>query len=151
MINTRPLFELTLTVPEIVDVGKTPQGVRKIATVSGGRFQGERLSGEVMPSPGGDWLLLRSDNVLTLDVRLTLKTNDNALIYMHYQGLRHGPDEVMARLAKGEAVDPQSYYFRMAPVFETASEKYAYLNRMLCVATGHRLATGPVYQVYEVL
>jgi hypothetical protein len=151
MISTRPLFELTLTVPEIVDVGKTPQGVRKIATVSGGRFQGESLSGEVMPSPGGDWLLLRSDNVLTLDVRLTLKTNDNALIYMHYQGLRHGPDEVMARLAQGEAVDPQSYYFRMAPVFETASEKYAYLNRMLCVATGHRLATGPVYQVYEVL
>lgn len=151
MITTRPLFELTLTVPDIVDVGKTPQGVRKIATVSGGHFQGERLRGEVMPSPGGDWLLLRSDNVLTLDVRLTLKTHDNALIYMHYQGLRHGPEDVMARLAQGEAVDPQSYYFRMAPVFETATEKYAYLNRILCVATGHRLATGPVYQVHEVL
>ena len=79
------------------------------------------------------------------------ETDDNALIYMHYKGLRHGPDEVMARLAKGEAVDPDSYYFRMAPVFETGSEKYAWINRMLCVATGHRLSTGPVYQVYEVL
>jgi hypothetical protein len=151
MIKTQHLFEISLTVPEIVDVGRTPLGARKIATVTGGRFEGDRIKGEVMPSPGGDWLLLRADNVLTLDVRLTLKTDDNALIYMHYKGLRHGPDEVMARLAKGEAVDPDSYYFRMAPVFETGSEKYAWINRMLCVATGHRLSTGPVYQVYEVL
>ena len=151
MIQTKPLFELLLTVPEIVDLGVTPLGTRKIATVTGGRFEGDRLKGQVMPSPGGDWLLLRSDDVLTLDVRLTLKTDDNALIYMHYRGLRHGPAEVMARLAKGEDVDPDSYYFRMAPSFETASEKYAWMNKIMCVAKGHRLATGPIYQVFELL
>lgn len=151
MINTRPLFELTLTVPEIVDLGKTPLGVRKIATVTGGQFAGDRIKGSVMPSPGGDWLLLRSDDVLTLDVRLTLKTDDGALIYMHYKGLRHGPADVMARLAKGEVVDPDSYYFRMTPSFETSSEKYAWINRIICIATGHRLATGPIYKVFEVL
>ena len=151
MIHTKPLFELTLSVPEIVDLGQTPLGIRKIATVAGGQFQGDRIRGSVMPSPGGDWLLLRADNVLTLDVRLTLKTDDGALIYMHYKGLRHGPEEVMARLAKGDAVDPDSYYFRMTPTFETSSEKYAWINRIVCVAKGHRLATGPIYKVFEVL
>ena len=151
MIATRHLFELTLTVPEIVDLGKTPLGIRKIATVTGGRFEGDRIRGDVMPSPGGDWLLLRSDDVLTLDVRLTLKTDDDALIYMHYKGLRHGPADVMAKLAKGEIVDPQSYYFRMTPSFETSSDQYAWLNRIICVATGHRLASGPIYKVFEVL
>ena len=151
MIKTRLLFELSLSVPEIVDLGQTPLGNRKIATVAGGHFEGDRIKGNVMPSPGGDWLLLRADNVLTLDVRLTLKTNDDALIYMHYKGLRHGPLEVMSRLAKGELVDPDSYYFRMTPSFETASEKYAWINRIVCIATGHRLATGPIYKVFEVL
>ena len=83
MIKTRELFEIALTVPEIVDLGQTPLGGRKIAPVAGGTFQGERIRGTVMPSPGGDWLLMRADGVLTLDVRLTLKTDDGALIYMH--------------------------------------------------------------------
>ena len=151
MIKTRELFEIALTVPEIVDLGQTPLGGRKIATVAGGTFQGERIRGTVMPSPGGDWLLMRADGVLTLDVRLTLKTDDGALIYMHYNGLRHGPDEVMARLGRGEDVHPSEYYFRATPVFETSSEKYAWINRMICVATGRRIASGPIYQVFEVL
>ena len=59
-------------------------------------------------------------------MRVTLETDDGELIYMTYRGLRHGPPEVMARLAKGESVDPASYYFRTTPVFETASKKYSY-------------------------
>jgi hypothetical protein len=70
---------------------------------------------------------------------------------MSYRGVRHGPPEVMARLAAGERVDPKSYYFRMAPVFETASKKYDWLNRIVAVGTGRREPTGPVYEVAEVL
>jgi hypothetical protein len=70
---------------------------------------------------------------------------------MSYRGLRHGPKEVMDRLNKGEKVDPAQYYFRMVPVFETASEKYSWLNRIVSVATGQRESTGPIYDVYEVL
>lgn len=151
MIQTKPLFDLRLNVPEIVDLGMTPLGIRKIATVTGGSFEGDRLKGSVMPSPGGDWLLLRSDEVMTLDVRLTLKTDDDALIYMHYKGLRHGPVDVMSRLAKGEEVSPDSYYFRITPTFETASEKYGWINKIICVAKGHRLVTGPIYKVFELL
>ena len=151
MIQTRPAFELTLTVPKIEDLGATPYGVRKIATVTAGTFVGERLRGTVMASPGGDWLLLRNDGVLCLDVRLTLKTDDGDLIYMSYKGMRHGPKEVMDRLNKGETVDPASYYFRAVPVFETSSVKYGWLNRAVFVATGRREASGPIYDVQEVL
>ena len=151
MIQSRPLFQLTLSVPKIDDLGVTPYGARKIATVTGGTFVGERLRGTVVGSPAGDWLLLRSDGVLCLDVRLTLQTDDGDLIYMAYKGMRHGPKEVMDRLNKGEAVDPALYYFRAVPVFETSSVTYAWLNRAVFVATGRREASGPVYEVYEVL
>ncbi len=151
MIQTRPVFELTLSVPHIVDLGATPYGVRKIATVAGGSFEGERLRGTVTAAPGGDWLLLRNDGVLCLDVRLTLQTDDGALIYMHYQGMRHGPQDVLDRLGKGDTVDPALYYMRAVPVFETASAQYAWLNCAVFVAKGRRLAAGPIYEVFEVL
>ena len=151
MIQTRPLFTLHAQVPAVTDLGQTPLGLRKIATVAGGAFEGERLRGTIMPGPAGDWLLQRADGVMVLDVRLTLQTDDGELIYMRYNGLRHGPAEVMAKGNKGEPVDPSSYYFRIAPTFETASEKYAWLNGILAVGTGERLATGPQYQVFEIL
>jgi hypothetical protein len=151
MIQTRPLFEIQLQVPSIVDIGATPLGRRRIATVTGGEFHGERLRGTVVGAPAGDWLLQRSDGVTVLDVRLLLRTDDGEHIYMSYRGLRHGPADVMARLAAGESVDPATYYFRIAPVFETAATKYGWLNKIVAVGTGRREATGPIYVVEEVL
>jgi len=151
VIQTRHLFTLVAAVPQIADLGATPQGTRRIATVAGGTFKGERLSGTILAAPGGDWIVVRPDGATILDVRLTLETDDRQLIYMTYRGVRHGPAEVMARLAKGEAVDPASYYFRTTPVFETAAPMYDWLNRIVSVATGRREKTGPVYEVYEVL
>ena len=151
MIQTRPLFEIRLQVPLIVDIGDTPLGRRRIATVTGGEFQGDRRRGTVVAAPAGDWLIQRSDGVTVLDVRLLLRTDDAEHIYMSYRGLRHGPPEVMARLAAGEQVDPATYYFRMVPVFETAAKKYEWLNKIVAVGTGRRDPTGPTYLVDEVL
>jgi hypothetical protein len=151
MITTRPLFQLRLQVPSVVDIGDTPVGRRRIAHVAGGEFQGERLRGQVVAAPGGDWLLQRNDGVTVLDVRILLRTDDGEQIYMSYQGLRHGPKDVMARMAAGETVDPASYYFRMVPVFETASAKYGWLNKIVAIGTGHREPSGPIYEVEEVL
>ena len=151
MLATRPLFELRLDVPPLIDLGDTPCGRRRIAAVTGGSFEGERLRGTVLGAPGGDWLLLRPDGVLMLDVRIVLKTDDGALIYMAYRGLRHGAADVMERLARGEAVDASSYYFRITPTFETAAPAYAWLNRLLAVGIGHREPAGPVYRVEELL
>jgi hypothetical protein len=100
---------------------------------------------------GGDWLLLRRDAVLQLDVRITLETEDKHLIYMSYRGYRHGPKDVIERLNKGEVVDPRLYYFRATPYFETASEKYAWINGICAVATGERMPKGPSYNVFQVL
>jgi Protein of unknown function (DUF3237) len=151
MIQTRPLFDIRLQVPQVLDIGDTPLGRRRIATVTGGEFQGERLRGTVVGAPAGDWLLQRNDGVTVLDVRLLLRTDDGEHIYMAYRGVRHGPAEVMARLAAGESVDPASYYFRIAPVFETAARQYAWINRIVAVGTGRREPAGPIYNVEEVL
>ncbi len=149
-VGTRPLFVMRLVVPEIQAVGATPAADRRIGVVAGGTFEGERLSGTVL-NGGNDWITVRKDGASMLNVRIVLKTNDDALIGVTYQGLRHGPAEVMQKIAKGETVDPTSYYFRIAPLFETAAPKYDWLNRVVGVGIGHRVATGPIYSVFEVL
>jgi hypothetical protein len=149
-VQTRPLFVMRLEVAPLLNVGAAPAGERRVAVVSGGAFRGERLSGSVLDG-GSDWLTLRPDGATTLDVRVVLKTDDDALIGMTYGGFRHGPPEIMQRLARGESVDPSQYYFRMTPRFETSAPKYDWLNRIVAVGLGHRRPDGPLYSVFEVL
>lgn len=149
-VRTTPLFTVALKVSKIQNLGKTPLGERRVGIVASGSFEGPKLSGTVEEG-GSDWILARPDGALQLDVRLTLKTNDGDLIGMTYRGYRHGPPAVIDRLNRGEPVDPSEYYFRIAPFFETSSEKYGWLNRIVAVGLGHRLPEGPVYRVFEVL
>jgi hypothetical protein len=148
-LRTRPLFVLREQVPPLLVVGQTPEAFRRIGVIRGGSFEGERLSGEVVS--GNDWQNVRNDSCIKLDVRLVLKTTDGALIVMTYQCLRHGPPSIMEMLDKGEPVDPTTYYFRMNPMFETSSPKYDWMNRIIAVGAGHRLADGPLYSIFEVL
>ena len=149
-VRTRPLFAMRLDVRKLQIIGTTPGSYRRIGVVPGGIFEGERLSGEVLEG-GSDWQAVRSDGAATLDVRLVLKTKDDSLIGMTYGGLRHGPADVIKRMERGEPVDPTSYYFRINPLFETAAPQYDWINRIIAVGVGHRLADGPVYSVFEVL
>ena len=144
------LMTLQVVVAPAHKLGAVPRGVRRIAPIAGGTFEGPRLQGKVLPG-GADWTLLRSDGVLELDLRLTLETGDGALIYMTSAGVRHGPAETLAALARGEAVDPSSYYFRTTPRLETSAPQYAFLNRIMAIASGERRASGPIYTVEEVL
>jgi hypothetical protein len=128
-----------------------PYGSRRTAALSGGRFEGPRLRGRVVPGGSADWQLLRSDGVLEMDLRITLETDDGALISMKSFGLRHGPPDVMAAMARGEAVDQATYYFRTTPRFETAHPTYAFLNHLVTVASGDRRPEGPIYTIHEVL
>jgi hypothetical protein len=148
-LRTRPLFVLREQVPPLLVIGQTPDAYRRIGLVQGGTFEGERLSGEVVS--GNDWQSVRNDSCIKLDVRLVLRTTDGALIVMTYQCLRAGTPEVMQKLDRGEAVDPTSYYFRMNPMFETSAPKYDWMNRIISVGTGHRLADGPLYSIFEIL
>lgn len=149
-VRTAPLFVMRLVVPKVISIGATPGPFRRLGVVSGGTFEGERLSGEVLDG-GNDWQDVRDDRSTTLDVRLALKTSDGALVAMSYRGLRRGPADVLARIDSGEGGDPQSYYFRISPMFETASETYGWLNHIIAIGVGHRFPQGPVYSVFEVL
>ena len=149
-MDSRFLMTLQVAVVGAQKVGEVPHGIRVTAPIAGGHFEGPRLRGRVLPG-GGDWTLLRSDGVLELDLRITLETNDGALVHMTSFGLRHGPPEVIAALAHGEKADPSTYYFRTTPRFDTGHPKYGFLNRLLAVSSGDRRAEGPVYTIDEIL
>jgi hypothetical protein len=149
-LRSELLFTLTGRVSDPVDIGVTTSGHRRIVPIDGGEFDGPKLQGTVLAG-GADWMVVDSDGVAHVDVRLTLQTNDGDRIYMTYRGLRHGPPAVMARLQRGELVEPSEYYFRITASFETGSKKYAWLNRILAIGVGHRLPAGPVYYIHEIL
>ena len=149
-MNSRPLMTVRIAAAPSQKLGAVPHGIRSIIPVTGGDFEGPRLRGKVL-SGGGDWLLLRSDGVLELDLRVTLETDDHALIHMTFQGLRHGPPDVIAALGRGEVMDPASYYFRTLPRFETSTEKYAFLNRIITVGVGETRPDGAIHKIDEIL
>jgi hypothetical protein len=148
-LNLQPLLKIEITLAPPQELGDTPMGRRRIIGITGGRFRGERLSGRVLPG-GADWQVIRSDAVADLDARYTLETSDGALIYVRNRGLRHGPPEVLKKLISGETVDPSLYYMRTSPSFETGDSRYAWLNRIVCVATGTRRAAAVELEVFEV-
>jgi hypothetical protein len=149
-MNSRPLMTVRIIAAPPQKLGTVPHGIRSIVPVTGGDFEGPRLRGKVLPG-GGDWLLLRSDGVLELDLRITLETNDHALIYMTFQGLRHGPPDAIAALGRGDLVDPTTYYFRTLPRFETSTEAYGFLNRIVAVGVGEARPDGAVHRIEEIL
>jgi len=150
-LKSRHLFTITMKLPPTLELGDTPAGNRRVFTVSGGEFAGDRLRGEVLPQGSSDLLLVRADGASQQEVRLILRTDDRALILMTYTGRRHASPEVTARIAGGQQVSASDYYLRTAPFFETSSPTYAWLNKIVSVGIGERLADGVDYEVFEIL
>jgi hypothetical protein len=148
-LRLQALFKADIELAPAQELGAGPLGRRRIIAITGGRFFGERLSGRVLPG-GADWQVIRADGVAELDARYTLETADGALVYVRNRGFRHGPAEVLKRLAAGENTDPARYYMRTMPLFETGDERYAWLNRIVCVASGARRPAAVELEVYEV-
>ena len=148
-LKTEPLFDIHLALGAIQEIGPIPTGKRTVYVVDGGSFEGPKLKGTVLS--GADWVNWISDATQLLDVRLTLETDDGALIYMTYDGIIHAESDVAVRLEKGEAVAPDEIYFRTTPRFETGSESYGWLNRLIAVGVGKETATSVDYRVYAVL
>jgi hypothetical protein len=123
-IEAEPLFDMVVDLDPPLDLG----GGRVLFGSAGGSFTGPRLRGEVLPG-GGDWTWFRPDGVMTLDVRLTLRTHDDALVFMTYGGRRAGD------------------YFRTTPLFQTGSDDYAWLNDVVCVGSGYLVDGGVAYRV----
>ena len=148
-VKTEFLFDMSVEIEEGQVIGSTPHGNRLIFYVKHGTFEGPKLKGKVLPG-GGDWYLFRLDEVGELDVRVTLQTDDSHLIYISYRGIMHIQREVLNRIRQGEDVNPEEYYFRTAPFFETASEKYGWLNRIVSVGIGTYSPGRVSYSIYSI-
>ncbi len=147
----RHLLTLRLDVDSAgaAQIGKTPEGRRTIAPVKGGTFDGERLNGIVLPG-GADWVRFRTDGTMMIDVRLTLQTSDDALIYLSYQGRFIGAASAMADLARGKILEAGSYSLITVAKFECGDDRYAWLNDVVAVAIGEQSGFNPVYTVFEI-
>jgi len=132
-IIARPLMVLRFATSATEEIGATPRGLLTIFPVIGGSFEGDRLRGRVLG--GADWVTRLGDGTISLDLRVTLETDDGALIHMTFTGVR----------------DDATGYFRTAPRFETAAPAYAFLNRLVAVGVGEIRPDGPVHIIEEIL
>ena len=144
------LFQLKATVDAPTLIGPTPIGTRQIFAVSGGTFEGERLSGVVLP-PGGEWLLDAGDGFGQVDVRLMLRTNDDAPIYMRYSGLMDFNETVQGKLAAGQSTEFGDNPFLTHVRFECDDERYAWLTRVIAVGEGRMHPDCVEYAIYELV
>jgi hypothetical protein len=128
---------LRLSTAPTQEIGAGPHGTRVTFPITGGSFEGDRLRGAVLPG-GDDWTVKRPDGVVELDLRITLETNDGALVHVTFEGIR-------------DEHSPAASYFRTLPRFETAEPKYLFLNRLLAVGAGEIRPNGPVHVIEEIL
>jgi Protein of unknown function (DUF3237) len=150
LISQDPIFRIRADLAEVMHFGATPYGDRRVIDILGGTVQGPKLSGRVLPG-GADWQIVRADGVVHLQARYTAETETGGRILIDAEGYRHGPAEVMERLARDETVDPSLYYFRTFMRFETADPASAWLNRILAIGKGARHKGAVRIEVFEVL
>lgn len=149
LVGDVPIFTITAELEPIMNLGATPYGERRIIGILGGTVQGARLNGKVLPG-GADWQIIRADGAADIKARYTLETETGGRIMVDSEGLRHGPPDVLAALARGDNVDPALYYFRTVMRFETSDPEASWLNRILALTRGKREARAVRLDVFEV-
>jgi len=142
--------DLAVQVGQPQQIGRTARGVRRLIPILGGEATGDGWRADVLPG-GADFQLLVGDTLAELDARYVLQTDGGDLVYVQNRALRTGTPEVMARLARGEPVDPAQVYFRCSPSFETASPALGWITERMFVGTGARHPDKVVMRFFEVL
>ena len=143
------VYEATGSLGAPVPIGETPDGVRRMIPIFSGPVEGPLIRGELLGG-GADWQVTRPDGVTVADAIYGIRTDDGAVIQIRNKGLRHGPPEVIAALARGDDVDPADYYFRTIPEFIAPAGKYDWLNRSVFVCAGARYALSIKLWVWRV-
>ncbi|HNK19904.1 MAG TPA: DUF3237 domain-containing protein [Piscinibacter sp.] len=143
-----PMTQIRCEVDALVSLGAAPAGERRYVPLGSGTARGPELNGELVAG-GVDWQLARSDGVLEIAAHYVIRTEDGALVEVRSEGLRHGPAEVMQRLARGEAVPREAYFFRTLMRFTTGAPSWAHLNKVMAVAVGQREARAVLLDVYR--
>lgn len=132
-IELIPLATVSVEGGDRYKIDGGPFGNRVIAGISEGRWDGERLRGNIV-GPGGDWAMPGPGGAMLLDVRQVVETDDGAVVYVTYRG----------RADRGRGT------YTIAPTFETSDERYAWLNLVQAVGKGRLVEGRIVYDVYEV-
>jgi hypothetical protein len=146
----RHVYHLEATVGEPLDVGEVTGGRRRVIPLTGGEFTGPEIRGLLLSGTSADWQLVLPDGTSIGDIRYTLQTEDGALLYVRAQSIRHGDADVLARLARGEDIDPGDYIFRAAAQIETSAIDLAWLNKGIFICVGGRSSGGVAYDTYIV-
>ena len=144
-----PMAQVRCEVGALVTLGDGPYGERRYVPLGGGTVVGPELGGTVVEG-GVDWQVARADGALDIAAHYVIRAHDGGLIEVRSEGLRHGPAEVMARLARGEAVEPGEYFFRTLMRFQTGAPAWRHLNRVMALAVGRREATQVLLDVYRI-
>jgi len=142
-----PVCQLKVTLDPIREMGAGRAGHRRIIPIIGGEVTGDRLSGRLL-NLGADWQTVFADGLAELDTRYAMETDDGATIEIINYGYRHGPKEVLDAVARGEDVDPASYYMRTHARLETGDLRYDWVNRTLFVGVGARQKQSVCVDLY---
>jgi hypothetical protein len=144
------VYRLEVSLGKPLDLGAGPHGLRRIVPWVGGTFAGPEISGQVVPGVSADWQIVLPDGTALADIRSALRTDAGDLLYLRAEGIRHGSSDVLARLGRGEQVDPSEYTFRTSTRIETAAADLDWLNKGVCVSVGARQPDGVIYETYLV-
>jgi Protein of unknown function (DUF3237) len=141
-----PIGDLTVLVAAPIEAGEVQgtmtHGRRRIIPITGGTLRGPVVDGVAMRGtvlPGGaDFQIVVSETLADLEARYLIELDSGERIYVLNRAIRRGPAELIAKLVRGEPVDPALIYFRCAPSFEVSSTKLAWMTQSLFVGTGAR-------------
>jgi hypothetical protein len=143
------IADLVIQVGPPITVGVTEAGLRRVVPILGGAVRGPGLTGVILPA-GADFQVIRADGYTTLEARYVMQLADGALVYIVNTGVRFGPPDVMARITRGEVVDPALVYFRTTPRFETEAPDLQWLTRPLFLGSGARHPDRVEITVFQV-
>lgn len=143
-----PVFRLDADLGTAVDLGPVPAGRRRIVPLTTGTFTGPAIAGTLLGGSSADWQTVLADGTALGDIRYTLVTDDGDVLDVRSHSIRHGDPEVLARLARGEDVDPHEYVFRAVTRIEAAAEGLAWMNKGVFLTVGARRAGGVTYETY---
>ena len=97
--KTELMWEAKVKIANMISVGESKRGVRRVIPITGGTFIGSKIKGEVL-SGGEDCQLVRPDGDTELNARYLLKTDDGYVIQVTNNALIHTDSKTNAFYCK---------------------------------------------------
>lgn len=143
------VFTAKITLAPPIEQGEIDGGRRRFVPITGGSVEGARFTGTVLPG-GGDWQTIYPGGFTRIEARYFLKATDGTVIGIYNPGVRVASASVSEQLARGEKVDPSSYYFRSSPIFDPPPGVHQWLRNKVFVGRGIRMPDHVLLEVYAV-